>query len=175
MPFQMVLAAALAIYFHVNLPVSVALVWITNPVTMPPMFYLAYLIGAKLLNHPPQQFTFEASWAWIESSISTIGPPFLFGCLVLGVVSADGIFCNQECLAVLYLSAVAKTTQVIAAGSNITGAAHIVLALTKLGNPKHIQPTKTKNPAMAGFLLFRMCLSLISARPGRWPGLFDWP
>lgn len=52
------------------------------------MFYLAYLIGAKLLNHPPQQFTFEASWAWIESSISTIGPPFLFGCLVLGVVSA---------------------------------------------------------------------------------------
>ncbi|WP_335916805.1 DUF2062 domain-containing protein [Shewanella chilikensis] len=88
MPFQMVLAAALAIYFHVNLPVSVALVWITNPVTMPPMFYLAYLIGAKLLNHPPQQFTFEASWAWIESSISTIGPPFLFGCLVLGVISA---------------------------------------------------------------------------------------
>ncbi len=88
MPFQMVLAAALAIYFHVNLPVSVALVWITNPVTMPAMFYLAYLIGAKLLNHPPQQFTFEASWAWIESSISTIGPPFLLGCLVLGVVSA---------------------------------------------------------------------------------------
>ncbi|BCV54450.1 hypothetical protein TUM17383_26970 [Shewanella algae] len=52
---------------------------------------------------------------------------------------------------------------------------YLVLALTKLGNPKHIQPTKTRNPAMAGFLLFRMCLSLISARPERLPGQFDWP
>ena len=51
----------------------------------------------------------------------------------------------------------------------------MVLALTKFGNPKRIQPTKSKNPAMAGFLLFKICLSLISARPGRLPGRFDWP
>ncbi len=51
----------------------------------------------------------------------------------------------------------------------------MVLALTKFGNPKRIQPTNSKNPAMAGFLLFRICLSLINARPERLPGLFDWP
>ena len=42
-PFQMVLAAAGAILFRVNLPISVALVWLTNPLTMPPIFYGAAL------------------------------------------------------------------------------------------------------------------------------------
>jgi len=85
MPFQMVLAAALAIIFNCNLPISVALVWITNPITMPFMFYVAYMLGAKILHHQPQNFAFEATWAWIESSLSTIGPPFLLGCLVMGI------------------------------------------------------------------------------------------
>jgi len=86
MPFQMVAAAAFAILFNVNIPVSVALVWITNPLTMPVMFYGAYLLGAKILDHAPQEFAFEASWQWIESSLTTIGPAFLVGCLVLGVI-----------------------------------------------------------------------------------------
>ncbi|MCL1042343.1 MULTISPECIES: DUF2062 domain-containing protein [Shewanella] len=88
MPFQMVLAAALAILFNCNLPLAVVLVWITNPITMPFMFYAAYLLGAKLLHHPPQEFVFEASWQWIESSLFTIGPPFLLGCIVLGLIFA---------------------------------------------------------------------------------------
>lgn len=50
------------------------------------MFYGAYLLGAKILGHTPQDFQFEASWQWIEASIATIGPAFLTGCLVLGVV-----------------------------------------------------------------------------------------
>lgn len=88
MPFQMVVAAGFAIIFNVNLPVAVALVWITNPLTMPIMFYGAYLLGAKILGHKAQAFQFEASWAWIEASVSTIGPPFLVGCLALGIISA---------------------------------------------------------------------------------------
>ena len=38
-PSQMLLAAIIAIYVRVNLPISVALVWITNPITIPPMIY----------------------------------------------------------------------------------------------------------------------------------------
>ncbi|MCT8986851.1 DUF2062 domain-containing protein [Shewanella phaeophyticola] len=88
MPFQMVLAAGLAILFNVNLPVAVALVWITNPLTMPIMFYAAYIVGTKILGHKAQAFHFEATWTWIEASISTIGSPFLVGCIALGIVSA---------------------------------------------------------------------------------------
>ncbi|MCL1077576.1 DUF2062 domain-containing protein [Parashewanella spongiae] len=87
-PFQMIMAAALAIFFNVNLPLSVALVWLTNPFTMPFLFYAAYWLGTKLLNQPIGEFTFELSWQWLEHSLSTIGPPFLLGCLVLGFTSS---------------------------------------------------------------------------------------
>ena len=43
------LASVLAIVSRCNLPVAFALVWITNPLTIPPMFYFAYRLGAWLL------------------------------------------------------------------------------------------------------------------------------
>ncbi len=88
LPFQTILAAALAIIFNCNLPIAVTLVWITNPLTMPFMFYAAYMLGAKILSHPPQEFVFEATWQWVETSVCSIGPPFILGCLILGTVFA---------------------------------------------------------------------------------------
>ncbi|NQZ08569.1 MAG: DUF2062 domain-containing protein [Algicola sp.] len=87
-PFQMLFAAAGAIIFRVNLPLSVALVWITNPFTMPPIFYGAYKVGEWILGPTGHEFAFEASWEWIGASLSTIGPTFLFGCLVCGTFFA---------------------------------------------------------------------------------------
>ncbi|MFC3032090.1 DUF2062 domain-containing protein [Pseudoalteromonas fenneropenaei] len=87
-PFQMVLAAALAIPLRVNLPLSIALVWLTNPLTMPPIFYGAYLVGVAVLGHEPQPFAFEASWQWLTESLSTIGPAFIVGCLVCATVAS---------------------------------------------------------------------------------------
>ena len=84
-PFQMVLAAGAAILFQANLPLSIALVWITNPVTMPVIFYGCYLTGTLVLGEPLQDFEFEASWQWVVDSLSTIGPSFLLGCAVLAV------------------------------------------------------------------------------------------
>lgn len=85
-PFQMVLAAGSAIIFHANLPLSIALVWLTNPLTMPVIFYVCYLMGTLLLAVPEKKFVFEANWQWVVDSLSTIGPAFLVGCLFLAVV-----------------------------------------------------------------------------------------
>ena len=52
-PLQMGLAALLAVRFHCNLPLSIMLVWISNPVTYVPIFYFTYRIGAWLLGMPP--------------------------------------------------------------------------------------------------------------------------
>jgi len=87
-PFQMVLAAAGAILFRVNMPISVALVWLTNPLTMPPIFYGSYLVGTLILNQPEQHFVFEASWEWLLQSIETIGPAFLLGSLVCASIAS---------------------------------------------------------------------------------------
>lgn len=89
-PFQMLLAAAGSILFRVNLPLSVALVWITNPLTMPPMFYFTYRLGVWLLGNPPRSegFQFELSYEWLANELGAIWEPFLLGCFVAGGVSA---------------------------------------------------------------------------------------
>lgn len=85
-PFQMVLAAGTAIIVHANLPLSIALVWITNPLTMPAIFYFCYIVGTWIVGGSEQPFVFEATWQWVVDSLSTIGPAFLLGCGVLATI-----------------------------------------------------------------------------------------
>lgn len=88
LPTQMIMAAGLAIVFGVNLPLSISLVWISNPITMPVMFYGCYVVGTKILSTPPQGFHFELSWDFLLNQMHSIGPPFLLGCLVCGLSAA---------------------------------------------------------------------------------------
>lgn len=52
-PMQMALAALLSVQFRCNLPLSVVLVWLSNPLTYVPIFYFAYRIGAWVLGMAP--------------------------------------------------------------------------------------------------------------------------
>jgi len=85
-PFQMVLSAVAAIIVRVNLPISVVLVWITNPVTMPPMFYFAYKVGTWILGQTPQETKFKLTMEWITQSIDEIWQPLLLGSFVVGII-----------------------------------------------------------------------------------------
>ncbi len=88
-PMQMAIAAAVAIYFRVNLPLSVSLVWISNPVTMPALLYIAYKIGALLLNIPVDpSLTFHLSSDWFFGTLARVWQPFLLGNLVLATLSS---------------------------------------------------------------------------------------
>lgn len=87
-PFQMLLAACLAIPLRGNLPIAVSLVWITNPLTMPPIFYGAYRLGAWLMNAPPRHLPHQLTWDWISGQLSTLWQPFLLGSVIAGVVMA---------------------------------------------------------------------------------------
>ncbi len=78
-PFQMILAASCAIFFRGNIPLSVGLVWLSNPITIPPIFYACYKLGTILMNVPVQEFTIEISWQWLLASLGTVGGPFLVG------------------------------------------------------------------------------------------------
>jgi uncharacterized protein (DUF2062 family) len=52
MPFQTIPAAIIALVFRVNLPLCVVLVWLSNPLTMIPVVYISYFVGATLLAKP---------------------------------------------------------------------------------------------------------------------------
>ena len=87
LPSQMVIAAFLAIAARVNLPISVALVWITNPITIGPMFYFAYRLGAWLLDMQMETASVDLSLGWLWDNFGTIGWPLLFGSVVCGWVA----------------------------------------------------------------------------------------
>ena len=98
-PFQMVLAAGAAIWLGTNLPLSVVIVWITNPVTIPPMFYFAYIVGTWIVGEPVSDFSFELTFDWLLNELSAIWKPFLVGCFtmasassLLGYLSIQGIW-----------------------------------------------------------------------------------
>ena len=93
MPFQMILAAAAAIALRVNLPISVALVWVSNPVTLPLLIYAAYRVGAWVLGIHAGEIDFQMSVEWLEESLHDKWQPFLLGCFLLGsIASVAGYF-----------------------------------------------------------------------------------
>ena len=87
-PGQMFISVALAIIFTANLPISFALIFITNPLTMPAIFYGAYKLGAWLMGTPPAHVELEASWTWFTQSLDEIWVPLVVGSQILGVLSA---------------------------------------------------------------------------------------
>jgi len=88
LPLQMIIAAAIAIIVRVNLPIAASLVWITNPVTMPPIFYTAYKVGALVMGQEALQSDYKLTKEWFTSQFDLIWQPFLLGCLISGIISA---------------------------------------------------------------------------------------
>jgi len=84
-PGQMVAAALCALLLRCNLPLSVCLVWVTNPLTMPALFFMAYEVGALIINVPVTEVKFALSFHWISHTLVTIWRPFLLGCLLCGL------------------------------------------------------------------------------------------
>jgi uncharacterized protein len=97
-PVQMLTAAILAMIFRVNLPVAVATTLLTNPLTWPFIFVLAYEIGRWVMGGNGGQMTsfdfdwgneswtafFPAFWHWLLS----LGETFLVGNLILAAFLA---------------------------------------------------------------------------------------
>lgn len=82
-PAQMLLAAILALASRANLPLSLAGCWLTNPITVAPIFYFCFQLGAWLLNiQIPVREEDMKSWTWIFAQLNQIWWPFLLGSLI---------------------------------------------------------------------------------------------
>jgi uncharacterized protein (DUF2062 family) len=92
-PLQMLTAAILAVPLRVNLPVALATTLYTNPLTIGPLYVIAYGIGSLIvasdgaLSHPP-----EIDWSHLGASMQayldwalSLGRPLAVGLVILAV------------------------------------------------------------------------------------------
>ena len=91
-PFQMPSAALASVVFKVNLPLALITTLYSNPLTIVPLYLLAYGIGALLLGNGEAEFILPPEWgdehfaAWLQALAYwaiDLGYPLLIGLLVL--------------------------------------------------------------------------------------------
>lgn len=97
---QMLFAAGASVLLRGNVPISVACTLVTNPLTVPPIYYAAYQIGDSVL-----PAALDLSWLmtdatnWLGQSLNwvvTHGAPLMTGLLMLAsVCSVLGFACVQ--------------------------------------------------------------------------------
>ncbi len=87
-PMQMVAAAGVAVLVRVNLLLSVMLVWVSNPFTMPPMLYASYRLGARITGTNIERRPFELKLEWFWDNLAQTWQPLLLGSVLLGLLTA---------------------------------------------------------------------------------------
>lgn len=92
-PFEIIIAAILAFALRANLPISVLLVWISNPFTWALLWGPPYMLGAALLGEPEvAEPVFTRSWI-----LENYEALFL-GCLLVGVAMATAAYFTIQLL-----------------------------------------------------------------------------
>ncbi len=97
-PGQTLIALAAAIALRCNLPIVLVLVQVTNPLTIPPMFFFAYRLGAWLLGAEVAVTEFELSWDSLFGQVLRLWQPLLLGSLICGWVSGITLMLSARLL-----------------------------------------------------------------------------
>ncbi|WP_447955704.1 DUF2062 domain-containing protein [Vreelandella sp. EE7] len=87
-PLQMMVAALGARIGRCNLALSVSLVWITNPLTMPVIFYFNYRVGTFLMGAPVREAPSRISTRWLAEQMHDLLPPLFLGSIVTALILA---------------------------------------------------------------------------------------
>lgn len=91
MPMQMLAVVATTPFIRFNVPVAIAMVWLSNPFTMPPMYYMEYLTGNFLLGReglPDIELTLD----WFSNNMSNIFVPLYVGTAFYSIVVSGLIY-----------------------------------------------------------------------------------
>lgn len=88
MPFQMVPAAMLAIFFRGNILVAIAWVWVSNPITMIPILYSAYYLGCLITGQAFSAALINVDFSNLIRHGKLIFIPLFLGSALLGLILA---------------------------------------------------------------------------------------
>lgn len=83
MPMQMAAVLLFMPLLRFNVPIALAMCWLSNPLTMPPMYYMEYLTGAYILGSEvaPVEMTLE----WFTENIDDIFIPLYLGTAIYSI------------------------------------------------------------------------------------------
>lgn len=83
MPMQMLAVVAVIPFTRFNVPIAISMCWLSNPFTMPAMYYMEYLTGSFVLGMEttPVEMTLE----WFSQNIGNIFVPLYVGTALYSV------------------------------------------------------------------------------------------
>jgi uncharacterized protein len=84
---QMAIAASLAVLLRANLVISVILVWISNPLTMPVIFFWNYRVAMLFSDASQQVIVVNHDLEWWLNNIFRLWEDVMLGGVILGVVA----------------------------------------------------------------------------------------
>ncbi len=87
-PLQMILAACLAAILRVHVPVSVVMVWFTNPLTVGPLLYVAWWVGSIATGVDVPSALLQRSWRTLVHNLMHHWPVLMVGCVISAVITA---------------------------------------------------------------------------------------
>ena len=90
MPFQMIAVLVFMPFFKYNVPIAVIMCWITNPFTMPFIYYIEYLTGSYLLGF--EMVNVEVTLEWFQNNFSNILIPLYVGALFYSITLSSIIY-----------------------------------------------------------------------------------
>ena len=87
MPMQMLAVIAVMPFTRFNVPIALAMCWLSNPFTMPPMYYMEYLTRSFILGTEiaPVEITLE----WFSDNIGNIFIPLYVGAAFYSIISSS--------------------------------------------------------------------------------------
>jgi len=78
MPMQMLAVMATTPFIRFNVPIAISMVWLSNPFTMPPMYYIEYLTGNFILGREGIE-DIELTMSWFSEHFDEILIPLYTG------------------------------------------------------------------------------------------------
>ena len=87
MPAHTLLAAILAVLFSANILLSMFMVWVNNPITIVPIYYFTYKLGASIMGIEMDP-DFEFSFGYLMDNLGVATLALWIGGIIVSIVSA---------------------------------------------------------------------------------------
>ncbi|MEA3513241.1 MAG: DUF2062 domain-containing protein [Campylobacterota bacterium] len=84
MPLQMLLVVSLTFFGKFNVPIALAMVFVSNPLTMPFIYYMEYLTGSFILG--VESISVEITLEWFTKNFDNIVIPLYVGSFFYSIV-----------------------------------------------------------------------------------------